>query len=37
MRKRDVKIFGFWIYIMTDIVIFGALFAAFIVLRHDNV
>lgn len=33
-EEEDVKIFGFWIYIMTDLVIFGALFAAFVVLRH---
>ena len=33
-EEDDAKVFGFWIYIMTDLVIFGALFAAFIVLRH---
>ncbi len=32
--EDDSKVFGFWIYIMTDLVIFGVLFAAFIVLRH---
>lgn len=31
--EDDSKVFGFWIYIMTDLVIFGVLFAAFIVLR----
>jgi cytochrome o ubiquinol oxidase subunit III len=31
----DVKIFGFWVYLMTDLVIFSVLFATFIVL-HNN-
>lgn len=31
--EDDAKVFGFWIYIMTDLIIFGVLFAAFIVLR----
>lgn len=30
------KAFGFWIYIMTDLIIFGVLFATFIVLRHNT-
>ena len=25
----DVKIFGFWVYLMTDLVIFAVLFADF--------
>jgi cytochrome o ubiquinol oxidase subunit 3 len=29
----DVKVFGFWMYLMTDLVIFAALFASYIVLR----
>jgi cytochrome o ubiquinol oxidase subunit III len=33
--SNDTKIFGFWVYLMTDLVIFSALFACFIVL-HDN-
>ncbi len=32
----DTKTFGFWIYLMTDLIIFGALFAAFVVLRHNT-
>lgn len=32
---NDTKIFGFWIYLMTDLVIFSVLFACFIVL-HGN-
>lgn len=32
---NDTKIFGFWIYLMTDLVIFAVLFACFIVL-HGN-
>lgn len=31
----DTKVFGFWVYLMTDLVIFAALFACFIVL-HGN-
>jgi cytochrome o ubiquinol oxidase subunit 3 len=31
----DTCVFGFWIYIMTDCVLFGVLFATFAVL-HDN-
>ncbi len=33
-EQDDSKVFGFWIYIMTDLIIFGVLFATFIVLRH---
>lgn len=32
----DVKIFGFWVYLMTDLVIFAVLFASFIVLRTST-
>lgn len=32
----DTKIFGFWVYLMTDLVIFAALFACFIVLRENT-
>jgi cytochrome o ubiquinol oxidase subunit 3 len=32
----DVKIFGFWVYLMTDLVIFSVLFATFIVLRNNT-
>jgi cytochrome o ubiquinol oxidase subunit III len=35
IEVSDTKIFGFWIYLMTDLVIFAALFACFIVL-HEN-
>ena len=31
----DTKIFGFWVYLMTDLVIFAVLFATFAVL-HNN-
>jgi len=36
MDSDDVKIFGFWIYLMTDLVIFAVLLAAFIVLRTST-
>ena len=35
MEVSDTKVFGFWVYLMTDLVIFSALFACFIVL-HGN-
>ncbi len=35
MEVSDTKVFGFWVYLMTDLVIFAVLFACFIVL-HDN-
>lgn len=34
-RESDIKVFGFWVYLMTDLVIFSVLFAVFIVL-HDS-
>lgn len=33
----DVKVFGFWVYLMTDLVIFTVLFATFVVLRNNTV
>lgn len=30
------KVFGFWIYIMTDLIIFGVLFATYLVLRDNT-
>lgn len=35
MEISDSKTFGFWVYLMTDLVIFAVLFACFIVL-HNN-
>lgn len=32
----DAKVFGFWVYLMTDLVIFAVLFACFMVM-HGNV
>lgn len=32
---EEIRTFGFWIYLMTDIIIFGVLFATYIVLRHN--
>jgi cytochrome o ubiquinol oxidase subunit III len=32
----DTKIFGFWVYLMTDLLIFCVLFASFIVLRNNT-
>lgn len=34
--EDDIKIFGFWIYLMTDLVIFAVLFACFVVLRNST-
>lgn len=33
--EEDVKVFGFWLYLMTDLIIFSVLFATFIVLRNN--
>ncbi len=33
---QDKTYFGFWVYLMTDCVLFGALFATFIVLRNST-
>lgn len=36
-RQADSKtIFGFWVYIMTDCILFGTLFATFAVLRNNT-
>jgi len=32
--QSDMKVFGFWIYLMTDLIIFAALFASYIVLQQ---
>lgn len=34
--ESDSKVFGFWLYLMTDLVIFAVLFACFIVLRPST-
>lgn len=36
IKVSDTKIFGFWVYLMTDLVIFAVLFACFIVLRGNT-
>lgn len=33
---EEMRTFGFWIYLMTDIMIFGTFFAAYIVLRNNT-
>lgn len=33
---NDKTIFGFWVYLMTDLIMFAALFAAYAVLRGNN-
>jgi cytochrome o ubiquinol oxidase subunit III len=32
----DTKVFGFWVYLMTDLIIFSVLFATFVVLRNNT-
>jgi cytochrome o ubiquinol oxidase subunit 3 len=32
----DTKVFGFWIYLLTDLIIFASLFATYIVLRTST-
>lgn len=34
--ESDIKVFGFWMYLMTDLILFAALFASYIVL-HKNI
>jgi cytochrome o ubiquinol oxidase subunit III len=36
LASDDLKFFGFWLYLMTDLVIFAVLFTTFIVLRHNT-
>lgn len=33
---EEMRTFGFWIYLMTDVIIFGTLFAAYIVLQPNR-
>jgi cytochrome o ubiquinol oxidase subunit III len=35
-QADDKTLFGFWVYLMTDCVLFASLFAAFAVLRHST-
>ncbi len=35
-EENDIKVFGFWIYLMTDLIIFGVLFATYAVLRGNT-
>lgn len=35
-RTEDKVFFGFWIYLMTDLIMFAALFAAYAVLRNNT-
>ncbi len=35
-EDNDKTIFGFWVYLMTDLIMFAALFAAFAVLRNST-
>ncbi len=34
--ESDARVFGFWIYLMTDLIIFGVLFACFVVFRNST-
>ena len=36
MQTTDKTIFGFWVYLMTDCVLFASLFATFAVLRNNT-
>lgn len=35
-RQDDTHIFGFWVYLMTDLIIFGVLFATYAVLQGNT-
>lgn len=34
--ESETAVFGFWVYLMTDIVLFASLFATYMVLRHNT-
>ncbi|QOI11184.1 cytochrome o ubiquinol oxidase subunit III [Blochmannia endosymbiont of Colobopsis nipponica] len=34
-KIEDIKIFGFWIYLMSDCILFAALFASYVVLKNN--
>ena len=36
IERQNVEKFGFWIYVMSDIMLFGAFFATFMILRHST-
>jgi cytochrome o ubiquinol oxidase subunit III len=36
LENNAIDVFGFWLYIMTDCILFGALFAAYIVLHQPG-
>lgn len=36
LHKKETADLGFWLYLMTDIMLFGGLFATFMVLRHNT-
>lgn len=36
VEQNDIKVFGFWVYLMTDLIIFGALFATYVVLKEGT-
>jgi cytochrome o ubiquinol oxidase subunit 3 len=35
-QNEEKTLFGFWVYLMTDCVLFASLFATFAVLRHNT-
>lgn len=36
IKENEIKIFGFWVYLMTDLIIFSVLFAIFVVMRNST-
>jgi cytochrome o ubiquinol oxidase subunit 3 len=36
VSRSDKTLFGFWVYLMTDVVLFASLFATFMVLRNNT-
>ncbi len=35
-EQEDTTRFGFWLFLLSDVMIFGALFATFMILRHNT-
>src|SRR5689334_18508035 len=36
LKTRDKYVFGFWLYIMSDCLLFASLFATYAVLQHNT-
>lgn len=37
LMKREKAEYGFWLYLMTDLILFSSLFATYVILKHNTV